>query len=123
MGNSGGSISNDAQENLDTGTSEDGRAEVCTLKALSWHSKVAWKLVCKTLPSKKLLPLKVITKLHKAHSVFKIFKTASFFFLNDKSGKSHKPLRTCQPENSWQVSYFFTDSKANTSVCMRIPTD
>lgn len=78
MGKSGGSISNEAQENLDTGTSEDGRAQVCTLKALSWHSKVAWKLACVTLPSRKLLPLKVITKLHKAHSLFEIFKTAFF---------------------------------------------
>lgn len=123
MSKSGGYISNAAQENLATCMTEDGRTEAGTMKAFTWPRKGAWKVVCVTLPNKKFLPLKVITKLHKACSLFKLFKTVFFSLKNEKSGKFHKPPRTCQPENSWQVSYFFTDPKANTLECMRIPND
>lgn len=77
-GKSGGSIPSEAQGNLASCMSEDGRAEVGTMKAFTWPREVAWKVVRVTLPNRKLIPLKVITKLHKACSPFKLFKTALF---------------------------------------------
>lgn len=78
MVKSGGSISNEAQENLATCTSEDGRPEVGTEKVFTWTSKVASKVVSVTLPDRNLLPLKIITKFQKACSLFKLFKAAYF---------------------------------------------
>lgn len=57
-GKSGGSIPNEARGNLASCMSEDGRAEIGTVKAFTWPREVAWKVVRVTLPNRKLIPLK-----------------------------------------------------------------
>lgn len=50
-GRSGGSVSNEARGNLATRTSEDGKAEVGTVKVFAWPRKVTWKVISVTFLS------------------------------------------------------------------------